>query len=231
MPYACQRRGQRLSHYWPHLPRVWSKPACEDWLAYVERGIHCCDLCGDRQTAACLVLERGILLERLGRLAQAQATLADAINRFADLADQQQSGAGKAHNRLAYVLRGRRMADEAAQHVAQAMHLLAQPNPETHYCHMVWGLLAYDRREWKQAEHHLRNSVDGSRGSQEQRLYAMSLINLAAVHMVRPTSRGPKTVFPMLSLCWQRLAIRPTKRWFISIWEQPICSCSSRTPP
>lgn len=188
----------RLPTAWPETlpllaelaPRMEQVGLREEWLAYLERGINCADLSGDRQTAASLVLERGILLERLGRLPEAQTTLADAIDRFAILADQ--LGQAKAHNRLAYVLRGRRMADAAAQQVEQAMRLLDQSDAETNYCHMVWGLLAYDRRDWKEAEHHLRRSVQGWRDGKEQRLYAMALINLAAVSMSAANFEGAR---------------------------------------
>lgn len=179
----------RLPAFWPHTlpllatlaPRMEQAGLREEWLAYLERGIACCDINGDRQTAAQLALERGILFERLGRLAEAQTGLAAAIDRFTVISDRR--GAAKAHNRLAYVLRGRRAAGEAAHHIAQAQALLEPADPETFYCCMVLGLLAYDRHEWKAAEDQLCRCVDGWRNAADGRLYAMALLNLAAVYM------------------------------------------------
>jgi len=162
-------------------PRLEQAGLREDWLGYLEHGIACCAISGDRQTAACLTLERGVLLERLGRLSEAQACLADAAAGFAALGDLR--GEAKARNRLAYVLRGRRLSAQSAQHVDHALQLLDPADPEALYSCMVLGLLAYDRRDWQTAEGHLRACVDGWRDSDERRLYAMSLINLAAVYM------------------------------------------------
>lgn len=162
-------------------PRLEQAGLREDWLGYLEHGIACCAISGDQQTAACLTLERGVLLERLGRLSEAQACLAEAIARFVALRDRR--GEAKARNRLAYVLRGRQLSAAAAQHVDYALQLLDPADAEALYSCMVLGLLAYDRRDWETAEQHLRACVDGWRGGEERRLYAMSLINLAAVYM------------------------------------------------
>lgn len=162
-------------------PRMEQAGMRAEWLAYVERGIACCDLSGDRRTGALLALERGILFERLGKLAEAQAALTDAIDRFTAAGDRR--GAAKAHNRLAYVLRGRRAAGEAAQHVEQAQALLDPADTEVLYCHLVWGMLAADQHDWPAAEQHLRRCADGWGTTGERRLYGMSLINLAVVYI------------------------------------------------
>jgi tetratricopeptide (TPR) repeat protein len=177
--------GQTLPLLAALAPRMEQAGLREDWLAYLQRGITCCDISGDAPTAAQLALECGILLERLGRLAEAQAGLEDAIVRFAAAGDRR--GQAKAHNRLAYVLLGRRAAAEAAHHIDQAQALLEPADSELHYCRLVAGLLAFDARDWPAAEQHLQYCVQGWRASGERRLYGMSLINLAATYIA--TSR------------------------------------------
>lgn len=162
-------------------PRMEQAGLREDWLAYLQRGMACCDISGDRQTAAQLALERGILLERLGRLGEAQASLDDAAARFAALGERRWQA--KAHNRLAYVLRGRRAAAAAARHIAQAQALLEPADPELFYCRLVWGMLAIDAHDWPAAEQHLQCCVQGWRTADDQRPYGMSLINLAAMYI------------------------------------------------
>jgi tetratricopeptide (TPR) repeat protein len=179
----------RLPAAWPTAlpllatlaPRMEQAGLREEWLEYVERGIECCDSSGDLQTAAHLALERGILLERLGRLPQAQGSLEQAVERYTTCGNRR--GAAKAHNRLAYVLRGRNAAIEAAEHVERAQTLLDFDDSELLYCDLMWGVLARDRHDWVAAEMHLQRCVDGLRATQDQRMYGMSLINLGGVYV------------------------------------------------
>jgi tetratricopeptide (TPR) repeat protein len=151
-----------------------------EWLAYLERGIACCQVSGDERTAADLALERGILLERLGRRPEAQESLATAIAGYAALGAS--AKLAKAHNRLAYVLCGRRATEAARAHVEQARALLAPEDEETLYCHLVLGILACNERDWAAAETHTLRCVEGWRRSADRRLYGMALINLSAVY-------------------------------------------------
>jgi tetratricopeptide (TPR) repeat protein len=179
----------RLPAAWPHAlpllatlaPRMEQAGLREEWLEYVERGIECCDASGDVQTAAHLVLERGVLLERLGRLTEAQASLADAVERFKICGDQRSTA--KAHNRLAYVLRNRHAAIEAAEQVERAQALLVENDPEWLYCHLVRGMLARDRHDWATAVEHLLCCIEGWQNAEDRRLYGMSLINLGSVYI------------------------------------------------
>jgi tetratricopeptide (TPR) repeat protein len=181
----------RLPAAWPTTlpllasvaPRMEQAGLREEWLAYVERGIECSDHSGDQRTAALLVLERGILLERMGRLVEAQACLLNAAARFAALVDARAEA--KAHNRLAYVLRGRRLPAAAAAHVAIARELLPAGEPENLYCDLVLGLLAADRHDWAGAEVHLRRCEEGWRDAGDRRLYGMALVNLGGACIAR----------------------------------------------
>jgi tetratricopeptide (TPR) repeat protein len=161
-----------------------------EWLAYLERGIACCRISGDERTAADLALERGILLERLGRLPEAQASLTDALTGYAALGER--GKLAKAHNRLAYVLCGRRAAAAAREHVEAARALLAPDDEETIYCHLVLGILAFDERAWAEAEAHSRRCVEGWRRSNDRRLYGMALINLSSIYSM--TERNPQAI-------------------------------------
>jgi tetratricopeptide (TPR) repeat protein len=187
-----------------HLPATWSNvlpllavlaPRLEqagmraEWLAYLERGIACCDICGDQRTAAVLVLERGILLERLGQLAAAQTCLREAIDRFTALGDRR--NLAKAHNRLAFTLRSSHAA-VAQVHIEHARANLEPGDEEQLYCHLVLGIIAYDGHAWQEAEDHLQRCADGWRASENARFYGMSLINLSTVLML--TARNDQAI-------------------------------------
>jgi tetratricopeptide (TPR) repeat protein len=161
-----------------------------EWLDYLERGIACCRISGDDRTAADLALERGVLLERLGRLPEAQESLTAAAEGYAALGDQ--AKLAKAHNRLAYVLCGRRATTAAREHVRQARALLAPDDGERLYCHLVLGILAYYEHAWAEAEAHILRCVEGWRRGVDQRLYGMALINLSTVYSM--TERNPQAI-------------------------------------
>ncbi len=177
----------RLPAIWPVTlpllarlaPRLEQAGLRAEWLTYLDRGIACCDISGDTQTAADLAIERGVMLERLGRLPEAHAGLADAVDRYAALGNLRSKA--KAHNRLAYALR-RAQPSEAQRHVDQALELLDLQDPERLYCHLVLGTLACDGRSWGEAEQHFQLCVDGWHGGHDQRLYGMALINMSTVY-------------------------------------------------
>jgi tetratricopeptide (TPR) repeat protein len=177
----------RLPAVWPVTlpllavlaPRLEQAGLRAEWLTYLDRGIACCDISGDKQTAADLAFARGVLLERLGRLPEAHAGLADAIECYAAIGDVRNKA--KAHNRLAYTLR-RAQPIESQRHVDQAIRLLDPHDPELLYCHLVLGTLACDARNWSEAEQHFQLCVDGWRSGHDRRLYGMALINMSTVH-------------------------------------------------
>jgi tetratricopeptide (TPR) repeat protein len=161
-------------------PRMEQAGLRADWLVYLERGIACSRVAADGATTAQLLLAKGILLQRMGQLAEAYRELQQAVHVFARHGDRR--GHAVALNRLAYTACLRRLTHAAFASVEAARVLLAEDDVEIGYCHLVLYVLASDRRAAEEAETHALASLACFRRAGERRMTAMALLNLGKAY-------------------------------------------------
>lgn len=153
-----------------------------EWLDFLARGIACSRIAEAPATTGHLLVAEGVLLQRLGRLAEAQQRLQEAAQLFATLGDRHSEAI--ALNRLAYTSRLRHHSAEAYASVAAARTLLAEDDVEVGYCHLVLYLLACDRRAMDEATHHAQASLARFHAAGETRMTAMATLNLGTAQML-----------------------------------------------
>ncbi len=154
----------------------------DNWLPYLERAIGSGPARQDPLTAGEFAFYLGQLHELRSRFAEARNAFAQSAASFA--LGQRPQDAARAISRNAYVARLQRRFDEAEQLVAQARLLAPDHRPIQAACHLTLGTVAFDRREWAEAEAHLQQAAALWEAEGDRRMIALSLRNLGpALHM------------------------------------------------
>lgn len=139
-------------------PRMEQAGYREEWLGYLRRGIEQSQEHGDLATEAELRLQFGILLQLLSQYAEARREMTLCLQQFQQVGDDH--GRARALNRLAYVLRREGERERAEAMAQQALELLADGDPERGYCHLVFGAIRLDERQWQAAATHFQSALD-----------------------------------------------------------------------
>jgi len=146
------------------------------WASYLQRGIERSQEQGDGLTEAELRLQLGILHQLLSQYGEARQEIALSLQEFQRIADLH--GQARALNRLAYVLRRQGKRDLAGTMARNALGLLAEGDPERGYCHLVFGAIKLDERQWEAAAAHFQSALDIWQRSASPRLRGWGHSNL-----------------------------------------------------
>jgi tetratricopeptide (TPR) repeat protein len=178
-----------VKNVWPDLRNILMNMAHrmekaghrDDWRPYLEHGIAASVRFQDPKTEAALRYHLGMLHEVCSRFQEADAAYKQSAETFAQLSDQRNTA--RSLTRCAYIHRLRRDFPNAEALVTQALSLLEPDDPERADCEFTLGTLAYDKRQWGEAEAHLRAAVSIWEKTQDPYRIALSLRNLGpALH-------------------------------------------------
>ena len=151
------------------------------WLDMLNRGLAQARKHGDREGEIMLHFYLGDFLRRMDRGEEAQRHLQRALHMATDL--DQWIWRVRAANRLAMLWRRQRRWSEAENLLRQVEVWLreeAMPWEEGYAC-LTWGALHFDQRRWQDALQALRCSVERWTATQDNRMKARALMNLAPV--------------------------------------------------
>jgi tetratricopeptide (TPR) repeat protein len=154
----------------------------DHWQSFLERGIEISQRRSEPKTEADLRFHLGMLHELRARFTEAAGEFTASARLHGTWKDQR--GEARALNRAAYVARLQRQLADASQLVSQALALLSPQDPEWASCEFTQGTIAFDRRQWAEAEAHLRRALSLWQAHDDPYMIAMSLRNLGPVlHM------------------------------------------------
>jgi tetratricopeptide (TPR) repeat protein len=156
----------------------------DHWRSFLERGVETSQRRSEPEAEAELRFHLGMLHELRARFKEATGEFAASARLHGTLNDL--PGKARALNRAAYVARLQRRFGDALRLVHQALALLSSQAPEWAACQFTLGTLAFDRREWAEAEEHLHQALSVWQAHNDPYMIAMSLRNLGpALHMQR----------------------------------------------
>jgi tetratricopeptide (TPR) repeat protein len=149
----------------------------EDWLPYLQQGLAQSKVLGDFATAAECQLQRGLIARLLSDFAGAREQLTASVA-LATQAGEPRTQA-RALNELAWLEQLQEAYAAAEGHVAQALTLLDEDDPERAMCYRVLGMIAFGQQKWLEAETYHRRALEIFEQHHDQRRIAWSLQNLA----------------------------------------------------
>lgn len=147
----------------------------EEWIPYLEKGLHCANQVGDDQAAAECELQIGILYRLMSRFEDACIWTTKSVALFA--AQRDTLGQARALNELAWLEQLQHHYESAEEHVEQAL-ALASARPQV--CADAWrvkGMIAIGRRQWSDAAHCHRQALGLFRTVGDVRKVAWSMQN------------------------------------------------------
>lgn len=147
-----------------------------DWLPYLERAIRLSEQLHDLQSAAELTMQRGILYRLLSEFELAKHCLRHSIDLCQTIHSPHNQA--RALNELAWVEYLQTQTKPAAEHVQQALDLLAADDPERAMSYRVQGMLAIFQSQWKEAESLHSQALVIFEEQRERRKTAWSLQNV-----------------------------------------------------
>ena len=172
-PYAWPATRELVVALAPKMEQVGYR---EEWLGYLRRGIEQSKEHGDTATEAELRLQLGILYQLLAQYDDARREMMGSLRQFQKVGDER--GRARALNRLAYVLRRQGQREQAAKMAQNALRLLAEDDSERGYCHLVFGAIKLDERQWQDAVTHFQSALDIWQQSTSPRLRGWGHSNL-----------------------------------------------------
>ena len=164
-----------------------------DWIPYLEQGAERARACDDEEAVAELGLEIGLLWQRVGRYDDARTWLQEAERTFARRSAPRRRAL--ALNRLADTAQQQGRLHEARRLASAAMSMVAEDAPERAHSLFVLGLVAFDEREWEEAQCKLERAAVIWEEMGADRRAALCLQNLGRVHMARKNYNQAITFF------------------------------------
>lgn len=149
----------------------------QDWLLYLEEGLRQSQYLTDQPAEAALSFYCGHLQRLMSQYAEAEALLQSSATICASLGDQ--PGEAKALNQLAYLAWQQNQDEKAASLAHAALSLLRDSDPERAMSFSALGLVAFQRRQWKVAEHYHQQALVIRTNEARHREVAWSLQNVA----------------------------------------------------
>ncbi len=151
------------------------------WLDMLNRGLAQAQKHGDSEGEMMLHFYLGDFLRRMDRGEEAQHHLQRALHMATDLDHRQWRV--RAANRLAMLWRRQRRWTEAKNLLREVETWLKEVDMpwEEGYACLTWGALHFDQRRWQDALQALRCSVEQWTVTQDRRMKARALMNLAPV--------------------------------------------------
>lgn len=181
----------------------------EEWIPYLEKGLHCAQNIGDRQAAAECELQIGLLHRLLNRFDEASRWTIASVEHFA--AQEDSNGQARALNELAWLEHLQHHYQAASQHIEQALDLLAEGDPERAMSYRVKGMVTFHQGNLQEAATYHRQAFELFEQQKELRRVAWSLQNLAiALHW--------QNKFEVAFECYRKAAAILTEINDISNW-------------
>jgi len=122
----------------------------EEWIPYLEKGLHCAQDLGDDQAAAECELQIGLLYRLMSRFEEAHEWTTASVAHFATQGDGH--GQARTLNELAWLEHLQHRYEDAICHVEKAQAILEEGDPERGMSYRVQGMVAMGQRKWQQAE-------------------------------------------------------------------------------
>ncbi len=127
----------------------------EEWIPYLEKGLHAAQKAGDHLTVAECALQIGTLYRLLSRFAEAQRWTTVSVEHFGSESIRPQSivGQARALNELAWIEHLQHHYESAEQNVAKALSLPTTDERVRADAFRVKGMIQIGQRNWAQAKH------------------------------------------------------------------------------
>lgn len=165
LPGELQRQALHTLRYALQLPSAWvvtrdlvtmlapkmeQAGRREDWLPYLQQALHQSLAQHDDMTAGECHLQLAILYRLLSQFATAHTHLQAALESFTVLPARRDQA--RVLNELAWLEHLQHHYAAASQHVADALALLDEDDPERGMSYRVQGMIAIDEERWQDAE-------------------------------------------------------------------------------
>lgn len=191
LPEEVRQRAWHLLSYalrtgeaWPETrdlllllaPKMEQAGFREEWIAYLTSGVAVGQQHNDATAAAEFALQIATLYRMIAEYERAVQWLAVSLGDFHQLGAKQ--GEARALNEWAWIEQLRRRYDDASRHVAQALTLLDEDDPERGMCYRVQGMIAIAQGRWQEAETHHRAALCSFDEQSDLRKKAWTLVNI-----------------------------------------------------
>jgi tetratricopeptide (TPR) repeat protein len=130
----------------------------DEWIPYLEQGVHQSQRLHDAETEAELYIQLGILFQLRGKYEVARSYLETSVKGFAALNNSH--GQARACNQLAFVAQRQRRFKEATDLVETALQLLSVDDSEQAFSYFVLGMVALGKRTWPEAVDFFQKSFE-----------------------------------------------------------------------
>jgi len=179
----------KLNDAWPAtrtlilalLPKMEQAGYWEEWIPYLEKGIVCSQEHGELWVEAKLQMEIGYLLQRLGKLADAEHHLSSALHQFRAL--NEANGIALVLARLATVALYSQQMALAHQHITDAFEVPHVDHITKAFLFFTIGHIHFERNELDAARIAYENAMALWQKQNDQRRIALCLQNLGRTRM------------------------------------------------
>jgi tetratricopeptide (TPR) repeat protein len=148
----------------------------DEWIPYLEQGLHQSQSLGDTRIEAELHLQLGLLYQVRSKYDKALLSLTASAKEFAALNDT--SNQAQALNRLAYIYCLQRSYEEASTLVKQSLELLDLEDAGRQFSYFVQGVIAFDEGRYECAIYYFSLSLALCEKQGDQRRIAQRLGSL-----------------------------------------------------
>ena len=157
-------------------PRMLQAGLCDEWIPYLQRGIEQSQVRADLRGRAELYHQLGTLYQRRGLFDFAFDCLTSSAESYREI--EATTNYATVLNRLAAVARRQSRHDQAKDFVGAALPLLSEEDPEVANSYVVLGELAFDKRNWEEAEKYFVRALTIWEREEDERKRAIGLRNV-----------------------------------------------------
>jgi tetratricopeptide (TPR) repeat protein len=185
----------KLPEAWPDTrallltvaPKMEQAGLRDEWIPYLEQGVHQSQQLHDAETEAELHIHLGILFQLRGKYEVAWSYLEASVKGFAALNNPY--GQARACNQLAFVAQRQRRFEEATDLVEKALQLHSADDSEQAFSYFVLGMVALEKRTWPEAVDFLQQSFALWEHQNDHRMMGrtLTLLGLALDRMEKYT--------------------------------------------
>ena len=148
----------------------------DDWMAYLESGIKQSQQLGDAQAEAEVRFYLGELYQYQAKYPNARTHLEASATYFEQVGNLHYQA--RALNRLAGVVRRQGNLEEARELAERGLVLSAENKTEQGFSYLVLGAIAFNQRDWQEANDYLEKSLALWEETNNKRLIGWGLTNL-----------------------------------------------------
>lgn len=152
----------------------------DEWISYLEKGIHTCKAANDLQLEAELLYQTGFLYQLRAKYEASEKYLQQSIIFFADL--KLVESEVRSLFRLAFVNRLQRNYLKARQNIEKGFSLVPPNHPVCAHGYYLRGLLAYDDNAYASAIEEYQRSVELYQKTANMQMVAQRLGNIGSAY-------------------------------------------------